>query len=204
MVWKSRRDAGASSAWPRIVGAIVPGLLIAGALLSGTGRRVAAGLYRRHIRALVADLGPSSSRTPAMTTPADPVADQVELTMTSEDAASDPGPPPTDIPLAEPDPPAEPAAAPFDHHAVPEEQLHEPPLMNDSGNRTTGSELSDSVAGDGSALCPAGFPIKGNGRSGIYHLPGAFAYDRTIPSICFRTPDAAERAGFRAARSRHS
>jgi hypothetical protein len=57
----------------------------------------------------------------------------------------------------------------------------------------------DVVAGDGSSACPAGFPIKGNGRSGIYHAPGALAYDQTRPTLCFRTTEAAERGGFRPA-----
>jgi hypothetical protein len=58
----------------------------------------------------------------------------------------------------------------------------------------------DVVPGDGSDTCPAGFPIKGNGRSGIYHSPGAFAYGITHPTLCFRTVEAADRAGFRAAK----
>ncbi len=57
----------------------------------------------------------------------------------------------------------------------------------------------DVVAGDGSVACPVEFPIKGNGRSGIYHWPGALAYDQTHPTLCFRTTEAADRAGFRPA-----
>jgi hypothetical protein len=57
----------------------------------------------------------------------------------------------------------------------------------------------DVIAGDGSATCPPEFPIKANGRSGIYHWPGAFAYAQTRPTLCFTTTDAAERAGFRPA-----
>lgn len=71
--------------------------------------------------------------------------------------------------------------------------------------RTIAAEISaesepNSVPADGASVCPIEYPIKGNGRSGIYHPPGAFAYERTIPSICFRSTEAAERAGFRAAR----
>jgi len=57
----------------------------------------------------------------------------------------------------------------------------------------------DVVAGDGSLHCPAEFPIKGNGRSGIYHWPGAHNYQQTHPTLCFRTTDAADNAGFRRA-----
>lgn len=60
---------------------------------------------------------------------------------------------------------------------------------------------SDSVPGDGTATVRDGYPIKGNGRSGIYHVPGGFAYDRTVASICFRSVEAAQAAGFRASKS---
>lgn len=58
----------------------------------------------------------------------------------------------------------------------------------------------DIVAGDGSLDCPEGFPVKGNGRSGIYHWPGANAYRHTRPTLCFRSVEAAERGGFRPAK----
>lgn len=58
----------------------------------------------------------------------------------------------------------------------------------------------DVIAGDGSVSCPPEFPIKANGRSGIYHWPGALAYAQTRPTLCFRSVDAADRAGFRPAR----
>jgi hypothetical protein len=60
-----------------------------------------------------------------------------------------------------------------------------------------GEDLTDSVPGNGTHDTPPGYPIKGNRRSGIYHVPGGFAYDRTIPDICFRSPEAAEAAGLR-------
>jgi len=59
----------------------------------------------------------------------------------------------------------------------------------------------DSVPGDGTATVRDGYPIKGNGRSGIYHVPGGFAYDRTVASICFRSVEVAQAAGFRASKS---
>ena len=33
--------------------------------------------------------------------------------------------------------------------------------------------------------CPAGFEVKVKLASGIYHLPGMFAYQRTIPDRCY-------------------
>ena len=58
----------------------------------------------------------------------------------------------------------------------------------------------DVIAGDGSDTCPAEFPIKANGRSGIYHWPGALAYSRARPTLCFRSTESADRAGFRPAK----
>ncbi len=62
-------------------------------------------------------------------------------------------------------------------------------------------EGADSVPGDGLRTCPDGFPIKGNATSKIYHLPGTSYYTVTRATICFRSPEAAERAGFRASKS---
>lgn len=61
------------------------------------------------------------------------------------------------------------------------------------------AENDDVVAGDGSVECPIGFPIKGAGRSGIYHAPGGLNYNQTRPTVCFRSTEAADRAGFRPA-----
>jgi hypothetical protein len=58
----------------------------------------------------------------------------------------------------------------------------------------------DVIAGDGSNACPAEFPIKANGRSGIYHWPEALAYPQTHPTLCFRDAESADRAGFRPAK----
>lgn len=59
----------------------------------------------------------------------------------------------------------------------------------------------DSMPGDGSTSAPEAFPVKGNSRSGIYHVPGGFAYDRTIADIHFRSAAAAESAGYRASKA---
>jgi|SRR5680860_740806 len=61
--------------------------------------------------------------------------------------------------------------------------------------------VADSVPGNGTAIAPFGYPVKGNARSGIYHVPGGFAYDRTIATIFFRTAEAAGAAGYRASKS---
>ena len=48
---------------------------------------------------------------------------------------------------------------------------------------------------------PPDYPVKGNERSGIYHVPGGFAYDRTIATTYYRSEDAAEQAGLRHAKA---
>ena len=58
-----------------------------------------------------------------------------------------------------------------------------------------GASTSASVApSDGGGVpplsensCPPGYPIKGNGDSGIYHVPGGAYYDVTNPEECFAT-----------------
>ncbi len=58
------------------------------------------------------------------------------------------------------------------------------------------------IAGDGTAACPADYPIKGNQQSLIYHEPGQSSYAATIPEFCFASGEAAEAAGFRQSRAR--
>lgn len=56
------------------------------------------------------------------------------------------------------------------------------------------------VAGHGTTECPPGFPIKGNQQSMLYHDGTSRTYARTTAEFCFSTPEAAQAAGFRAAR----
>lgn len=48
--------------------------------------------------------------------------------------------------------------------------------------------------------CPSWAPIKGNGNSGIYHVPGGAYYDVTNAEECFATESAARNAGYRASK----
>jgi uncharacterized membrane protein ArfC len=48
----------------------------------------------------------------------------------------------------------------------------------------------------GSADAPAGYPIKGNGDSMLYHTPGSPSYEATIAELWFRDAATAEAAGF--------
>jgi hypothetical protein len=54
-------------------------------------------------------------------------------------------------------------------------------------------------AEDGS--CPTSHPVKVNGNSGIYHVPGGQHYGRTRAERCYVDAAAAEADGYRAARS---
>ena len=49
---------------------------------------------------------------------------------------------------------------------------------------------------DDPAEAPAGFEIKGNADSMLYHVPGSAFYDRTMPEVWFASEEAAEAAGF--------
>lgn len=48
--------------------------------------------------------------------------------------------------------------------------------------------------------CPASHPIKAKESSGIFHVPGGLAYDRTVPDRCYPDVAAAEADGYRQAK----
>lgn len=56
--------------------------------------------------------------------------------------------------------------------------------------------FSGPVSGS-NGVCPAGYPIKANDNSGIYHVPGGQFYDLTNAYNCFATEAAAQAAGYR-------
>jgi len=43
---------------------------------------------------------------------------------------------------------------------------------------------------------PAGFPVKGNESSKLYHVPGTAFYNRTVAEVWFASAEDAEKAGF--------
>jgi hypothetical protein len=61
---------------------------------------------------------------------------------------------------------------------------------------TTVAQGDGPVAGTG-LTCPAGYPVKANTNSGIYHVPGQKFYDATNARNCYRTEQAAQAAGYR-------
>jgi hypothetical protein len=48
--------------------------------------------------------------------------------------------------------------------------------------------------------CPPGYLVKAKLKSGIFHLPGMFAYERTNPDRCYASAEAAEADGLRPAK----
>lgn len=58
--------------------------------------------------------------------------------------------------------------------------------------------ITGSVGPDDNGDCPAGYPIKGNLSSHIYHAPGTRSFNATAPEICFATAEDAVAAGYRA------
>lgn len=203
MFSKPRHGRGSDPAWPTIVTAILVGSIVAWAVSSGFARRALAGLFARaglgapaHEWPAVSDTARhSTSAGTTTTTSGESSFDQADLTRTNEDAASTAGPAVGAPASGEMDALGGTASGPFTSRDIPEEQ----PLGAPGQELAMEQDLPDSVPADGTSVCPIEYPIKGNGRSGIYHPPGAFAYERTVPSICFRTAEAAERAGFRAA-----
>jgi len=45
------------------------------------------------------------------------------------------------------------------------------------------------------SVCPPSHPVKAKLSSRLFHLPGMFAYARTVPDRCYGTPEAAEADG---------
>ena len=72
------------------------------------------------------------------------------------------------------------------------------PARGSSPETSDADRVAIDPAADGS--CPLTHPIKGKLASGIYHRPGAFAYDRTRADRCYRDEAAARGDGLRAAK----
>ncbi len=56
------------------------------------------------------------------------------------------------------------------------------------------------VEPDAGGACPDGYPVKAKLASGIFHVPGMLAYDRTTPDRCYRDEASAEADGLRKAK----
>jgi hypothetical protein len=71
-----------------------------------------------------------------------------------------------------------------------------PATATTSPPATTVAQGDGPIAGTG-LTCPAGYPVKANTNSGIYHVPGQKFYDATNARNCYRTEQAAQAAGYR-------
>ncbi len=75
-----------------------------------------------------------------------------------------------------------------------------PPSAPTSTPTPTAEPAPDWVASvDGE--CPAGYPVKANDNSHIYHVTGGRFYDRTVAERCYATAATAERDGYRPAKT---
>jgi hypothetical protein len=72
-----------------------------------------------------------------------------------------------------------------------------PPDDHEAGEVTERATWLAPVDGE----CPAGYPIKANDSSHIFHVPGGRFYARTIPERCYADPADAERDGYRRAKA---
>ncbi len=84
-----------------------------------------------------------------------------------------------------------------------EEETAEAPVTDEAAEVEESASTDEAPYGEGSHAplddpdeAPAGFEIKGNADSMLYHLPGTPFYDRTLAEVWFATPEAAEAAGF--------
>jgi hypothetical protein len=71
--------------------------------------------------------------------------------------------------------------------------------VDDDPARAEGAATTWVLPVDGG--CPAGYPIKANDRSHIFHVPGGRSYDRTVPERCYASTDDAVADGYRAAKA---
>lgn len=101
-----------------------------------------------------------------------------------------------EVAIVEPDPgsaawpPLRPVAEPSD--GSPADPID--PSEADHDSTKTWSEPAD----DGS--CPLSHPVKANADSGIFHVPGGRAYDRTRAERCYVSPETAAADGYRASK----
>lgn len=84
------------------------------------------------------------------------------------------------------------AATATSHHlTVPEG------MVAGGGPETEATAVEEPVMDPIDGVCPDSHPVKGKRSSGIYHVPGGRAYDRTKPDRCYCDAAAAEADGLR-------
>jgi hypothetical protein len=119
--------------------------------------------------------------------------------------------PPTPAPAPAPAPVTAEAATPEPSGAAEPTTGPEPRTGSAAGEASaaaasTGAETETAAEPEGSWVepvdggCPDGFPVKAKLSSGIFHVPGGLAYERTRPDRCYRSAADAEADGLRAAK----
>jgi hypothetical protein len=88
----------------------------------------------------------------------------------------------------DPDPGWEPQPFPF------------PPQPRTDARIAPASEARPAWCEPTDGACPSSHPVKAKLSSKIFHVPGGFSYERTIPDRCYVDAAAAEADGFRAAK----
>ena len=102
---------------------------------------------------------------------------------------------PSSPPGAAPTPGPQPEAAPPPPVAV-RPDSSEPPAKQAVATKEAEATWVDPEG----RVCPPSHPIKGKLKSHLFHAPGMFAYDRTIPDRCYASEDEAEADGLSRAR----
>lgn len=113
---------------------------------------------------------------------------------------------PADAPAWPPLTPTDPAEpTPSTGNAASEPAPDAPAFTSSMSDHFRGEPPAEPVEGrwvrpvDGE--CPEGYPVKANGTSMIYHVPGGRFYERTVPERCYSSPDLAAADGYRAAKA---
>ncbi|HZU90836.1 MAG TPA: 50S ribosomal protein L4 [Stellaceae bacterium] len=87
-------------------------------------------------------------------------------------------------------------AVPVSEPAVEASPVGAPDVAQAAVAPQPGVATPGAVAGDGTPDCPAGYPIKGDAGSMLYHVPGGQYYNGTVPEMCFATEADAVAAGY--------
>jgi hypothetical protein len=147
-------------------------------------------LVAKVVDVLRGDPAPAFSRHPSVDGGPRPVPTVPSPTSTDPTDGSEPTDPPSE-PTVPADAPAAPHLGPAPSAPVTDAGSTGPYPLTDPAHAWV-----DPVDG----ACPPGFPVKVKLRSGIYHLPGMAAYERTVPDRCYPTAETAAADGLRAAR----
>ncbi len=91
---------------------------------------------------------------------------------------------------------AEPVEPVVTDEAVTDEVVTDEPPEESSSTEDAPYGEGSHAPSDDPTEAPAGYPIKGNASSMLYHVPDSPSYGATVPEVWFATPEAAEAAGF--------